>query len=184
MEFDAPSYAHVPDGKIVYMCKDSASAKSGQKIRFLRNFDGPFIVIGHLYGKQNLLNLLHVTSGHDWPHPVNVEKIVVIPDKRPVRYLSWSVEPEVDTDMDQQITPSHANIANPDLAEVGNRQAKYLDALPSKSAISSQACKFIYESYPPSRKIIAWHGQLHGLVKSYPFLQFEGAPNGGVGFRS
>ena len=78
---DAPLYAHVP--RNVYMRKESAPSKSGQKTRFLRTFDGPFKVIGHPHGKQNLLYLRHLHSGIDLPHPINVEKIVVIPDQDP-----------------------------------------------------------------------------------------------------
>ena len=85
-------------------------------------------------------------SGHDWPHPVNIEKIVVIPDQDPSDISpEVTIEPQVDIGEEQTVTPYHSYAANPDLAEVGYRIAKYLEALPSKSAVSSQVCKFIYE---------------------------------------
>ena len=134
---------NVPVGKIVYMRKDSAPSKSGQKTRFLRNFDGPFIVTGHPHGKSDLLHIRHVHSGHDWPHQVNIEKIVVIPDQDPSDISpEVTIEPQVDKGEEQTVTPFHSYAANPDLAEVGYRIAKYLEALPSKSAVSSQVCKF------------------------------------------
>ena len=57
----------VPDGKLVYMRKESHSSISGQKPRFLRNFDGPFLVTGHPHDSSDLLHLRHIPSGKDWP---------------------------------------------------------------------------------------------------------------------
>ena len=70
--------------------------------------------------------------------------------------------------------------ANPDLAEVGYKLGKYLETLPSLSIVSSQACKFIYECYPPSREILARHGRFCGLITACPFLQLQGAAHGGL----
>ena len=72
-------HLQVPDGKVVYMRKETTSSIAGQKTRFLHSFDGPFLVTGHPHNRQDLLNLRHIPSGQDWPHPVNVEKIVVVP---------------------------------------------------------------------------------------------------------
>ena len=57
---------------------------------------------------------------------------------------------------------------------------KYLELLPSKSAVSSQVCKYVYEHYPQSKKILARHGKLRGLVKSCPYLQMDGGAHGGT----
>ena len=35
----------IPDGKIVYVCKDHIPSHTGLATRFMRNFDGPFIVL-------------------------------------------------------------------------------------------------------------------------------------------
>ena len=172
---------HVPDGKIVYMRKESAPSKRGQKTSFLRNFDFPFIVTGHPHGKQDLLNLRHATSGNDWLHPVNVEKIVVVPEGNPSEIAPQDlVEPQNSLEKETEVAPMHSIAPNPDLAEVAYRIGKYLDTLPSKSIVASQACKFIYESYPQSREIVNRHGRLRGLVKSCPFIQLEGALHGGI----
>ena len=171
----------VPDGKLVYMRKESHSSISGQKPRFLRNFDGPFLVTGHPHDRSDLLHLRHISSGKDWPHPVNIEKIIVIPDISPSDISPADTINNADDtlalDRPKQLSIIHPN---PDLAEVAYRLGQYLSSIPSKSSIASQACKYIYESYPSSREILAKHGKLRGLVKSCPFLNLEGASHGGV----
>ena len=74
--------------------------------------------------------------------------------------------------------------ANSDLNQVAQEFGKYLASLPSKTSSASQACKYVYETYPASREILARHGRLKGLIKSgpiksYPFLQMDGAASGG-----
>ena len=145
---------HVPDGKLVYLRKESAPSKSGQKSRFLRNFDGPFIVTGHPHGRQDLLNLRHATSGQDWPHPVNVEKIVVVPDTTQSDISPLATVEHVDSSQ-ESVTPVHPASPNKDLADVAFRLGTFLECKPSKSAVASEACKFLYESFPPSREILA-----------------------------
>ena len=70
----------VMDGKIVYICKDCISSPKGKASRFIRNFDGPFIVTGHPYNRSDLLTVRNVLTGESGPCPVNTEKVVVVPD--------------------------------------------------------------------------------------------------------
>ena len=42
-----------PDGKIVYIHNDSPSRIRGQATRFIRNFDDPYLVTGHPYGRND-----------------------------------------------------------------------------------------------------------------------------------
>ena len=62
----------ISDGKIVYVCKDHVPSHTGLATRFVRNFDGPFLVLGHPYGRSDLLTLRHVATNNDLPHPINV----------------------------------------------------------------------------------------------------------------
>ena len=71
----------IPSGKVVYIRKEPQTTRSGQATRFLRTFDGPFQVIGHPYDRTDLLTLKKLSTGHVLPHPVNIEKCVVIPDQ-------------------------------------------------------------------------------------------------------
>ena len=52
----------------------------GQATRFLRNFNGPFIFIGHPHHSKDLLTLRNVTTGDTLPRAVNIERVVVVPD--------------------------------------------------------------------------------------------------------
>ena len=73
-----------------------------------------------------------------------------------------------------------SSAALPDLAFIAREFGKYLRSLPSKSAISSQACKFIYEHFPAARQLLATHGKLRGLVRQFPYLQLAGGAHGGT----
>ena len=165
----------IPDGKIVYIRNDSPSRIHGLATRFIRNFDGPYLVTGHPYGRSNLLTLRHVASGKDLPHPI---KIVVTPEPE-----SDDLQPPNDAGIEMKVdTPDCTTpvaTANSDLNQVAQDFGKYLASLPSKTSSASQACKYVYEKYPASREIFARHGRLKGLIKSYPFLQMDGAASGG-----
>ena len=56
------------------------SAISGNATPFIRRFDGPYIVTGHIHGPQDLLRLRHKFS-EDKLRTVNIEKIIVLPDE-------------------------------------------------------------------------------------------------------
>ena len=126
---------------------------------------------------KDLLTLRHAKTGEPHPRQVNIEKIVVVPDPDPddLRPLEEAlVEPDL---VEVEQTPCNANS---DLANVAFEFGKYLESLPSKSAISSQACKHVYANYPSAREILARHGKLQGLVKSCPYLQLDGGLHGGT----
>ena len=68
----------ISDGKVVYIRNDSPSRIRGHATRFIYNFDGPYLVTGHPYGRNDLLTLRHICSGNDISHPVKIEKVVPI----------------------------------------------------------------------------------------------------------
>ena len=112
------------------------------------------------------------------PRPVNIEKVVVVPE---VSALDIRI-PEDATNMPEIKTFAEQSkiSANPDLVSVASEFGKCLETLPNKSAVSSQACKFVYEHFPAARHIPARHGRLRGLVRSCPYLQIEGDMHGGT----
>ena len=91
----------IPDGKIVYIRKNSASRITGTASRFIRNFEGRSIVTGHPYNRKNLLNLRNLQTGENYPRPFNNEKIVVLPDadshdaRRKKQFRRWSQSPSL-----------------------------------------------------------------------------------------
>ena len=48
------------------------------------------------------------------------------------------------------------------------------------NAISSEACKHVYQKIPQAREILSRHGKLKGLTNSCPYLQLEGKSHGGT----
>ena len=66
----------IPVGKTVYVRKLPASSDCGKATRFLRNYDGPYPVIGHSHNRPNLLRLEHQFTKEILP-VINIEKIVV-----------------------------------------------------------------------------------------------------------
>eukprot|EP00794_Sanderia_malayensis_P002801 gene2801-biopygen2307 len=165
---------HVQEGKIVFLRKDSTP--SGSVSRFVQNFDGPFVVTGHPYNRSDLLTLRNITTGQDFPRPVNIEKIAAVPDPE-----SSDLRPPADAIAEpSQPTSPQTSIPIPDLALVAYEFGKYLNSLPSKSAISSQACKFVYEHLPAARQLLATHGRLRGFVEAFPYLQLDGGTHDGT----
>ena len=75
--------------------------------------------------------------------------------------------------------PSHSDVL-PELSSLAKEFGKYLTSLPSKSAISSQACKYIYDRFPEAQHLLATHGRLRGLVNAFPYLQLDGGIHGGT----
>ena len=71
----------IPDGKVVYIRKEPHSHLSGHATSLISHFDGPYLVTGHPYQRSDLLTLKHVPSGEMLFHPINIDKVVVIPEQ-------------------------------------------------------------------------------------------------------
>ena len=171
----------IPDGKIVYMHKPPSTHKPGLVTRFIRNFDGPYSVTGHPFNRPDMLTLKHVSSGEEIPHPVNIEKVVVVPEPE-LHDLQASNDSVAEIEHN---TPTRASVSiSPDngLIQVAFQIGKYLQSLPSKSATASQPCKFVYLFIIKFSfwEILARHGNLCGLIKVCPYLQLDGAASGGT----
>ena len=136
----------IPDGEVVYMYK-TPSYKEGPVIRFIRNFDGPYLVTSHPFNRPDMLTFKHMATGETVPHPVNIEKVVVIPEPE-MHDLQAS---------NDSVVPLHCRIPQlPPLSlfQVAYQFGKFLQSLPSKSATASQAYKFVYDHFPSSREIM------------------------------
>ena len=172
-------FLEIPSGKVVYIRKEPQTTHSGQATCFLRTFDGPLQVIGHPYDQTDLLTLKKLSTGHVLPHPVNIEKCVVIPDQETYDFQPPNdvfVEPEVEVPAPIRPAPN----VNPELSQVAYEFGKYLSSLPNKTATTSQACKQVYLNYLSAREILSHHGKLPGLVTACPYLQMDGESHGGL----
>ena len=169
----------IPPGKIVYIRKEPKTNPTGMTTRFLHTDDGPFQVIDHPYDRTDLLTLKDLSTGHVLPHPVNIEKCVVVPDQG-----TFDLQPPNDAVIEPEVEDlppvRHVPHVNPELSQVAYEFGQYLSLLPNKTATASQACKHVYLHYPSAKEILARHGKLRGLVKSCPYLQMNGAAQGGL----
>ena len=133
-------FLEIPSGKVVYIRNEPQTTRSGQATRFLCTFNGPFQVIGHPYDRTDLLPLKKLSTGHVLPHPVNIEKCLVIPDQETIDLQPPNdVLVELDVEVPASIRP--APNVNPELSQVAYEFGKYLSSLPNKTATASQACK-------------------------------------------
>eukprot|EP00795_Rhopilema_esculentum_P015709 gene15709-7003_t len=94
-------------------------------LAFDSSFLSPYLEC-HPHGRQDLLNLRHATSGQDWSHPVNVEKIVVVPDTTPSDISPLATVEHVDSSQ-ESVTPVHPASPNKDLADVAFRLGTFLE---------------------------------------------------------
>ena len=140
-------FLNIPDGKVVYIRKEPPSHLSGRATRFIRHLDGPYLVTGHPYQRSDLLTLKHLLSGEMLSHPINIEKVVVIPeqdthDLRPPNDAIVEIEDEPPI-----ISVKALSSVNSELHQVAYEFGKYLNSLPTITATASQACKFVYNAY-------------------------------------
>ena len=70
-------HIEIPTGKIVYIRNHTQPSK-GETSRFIRNFDGPYVVHSHFFNRPDLMILQDPTT-NDLLKPINIEKIVVAP---------------------------------------------------------------------------------------------------------
>ena len=167
--------------KLFIFARSLGLLKTGEATRFLHTFDGPFIVTGHPYDRNDLLTIKHLSTGAALPRPVNIEKCVVVPDQDTFDLQPLSdavVVPESEKEV--PAPPPNVSHVHSELSQVAYEFGKYLSSLPNKTATASQACKQVYMTYPFSREIFTSHGKLRRLVKSCPYLQIDGAAHGGL----
>ena len=160
----------MPPGKQVYTRKHFIGQK-GLATRFIRNFDGPFTVIESYNQRSDLLKLRAING--DILPPVNVEKLAVVPNDN-----ESNIRPDDLAEMEQEtIAVIPPNRQNQDLHL---HFAKYLLTCTENKAFMSQACKQVYQAYPPAREILSRYGKLRGLISQCPYLSMQVAADGGI----
>ena len=145
----------------------------------MRNFDGPFVVLGPPCGRSDLLTLRHVATNNDLPHPINVKKVIVVPEPD-TDDLQVPNDAIVDTDSNSDPPVVHTFRPQSDFMQVAFEFGKYLYSLPSKSSTASQACKFVYQSCQSAREILSRHEKLRGLLKVCRYMQLDCSPSCGT----
>ena len=113
-------------GKL-FICTRSHHIK--RVLRFTRSFDGPYLVTGHPFKRPDMLTLKHIATGETIPHPVNIEKVFVIPDPE-VHDLQASNDSVVQIQPDNP-TPTPVVVSpDSDLVQVAYQFSKFLQSLP------------------------------------------------------
>ena len=166
----------IPTGKIVCIRKDQTGEKQGAT-RFIRNFDGPFKVIGHYYDRPDLLKLMDIST-QKILKPTNIEKVISTKEPYDLEKIS-AAQDTLNNILDYHETAFHRP-ANDELRLIAYEFATYLLTRPEKKAYSSEAFKRVYQKYPPARDVLTRYGRLKGLVSQCPYLELKGAFHGGT----
>ena len=74
-------------------------------------------MIGHPYGRSDLLTLKHVATNNDLPHPINMEKVIVVPEPD-TNDLQIPIDAIVDIDSDSDLPVVHTFRPQSDLMQV------------------------------------------------------------------
>ena len=177
---------NIAEGKQVYVRRPPPSSQpKGLATRFIRRFDGPYTVIGHVHGRQDLLRLRHKFT-EDELRTVNIEKIIVVPDEFSEEAASDLRNYEDQPTTTQAVTPpaqlpAHTCTAiDPDLAKLAFSFGQYLNSLPGAKAYASEACKVVYQQIPDAQDILKRCGKLKGLISKCPYLSMSGGSHGGT----
>ena len=175
------------EGKQVYVRRPPPSSQpKGSATRFIRRFDGPYIVIGHVHGRNDLLRLRHKFT-QDELKTVNIEKIIVVPDGHLLAATDdLRCDDEQPTNIGTVTTPqlhvsSHKSaMIDPDMAKLAFAFGQYLSNLSNVKAYASEACKVVYQKIPDAQDILKHCGKLRGLVSKCPYLSMSGSSHGGT----
>lgn len=172
-------------GKRVYIRKPPPSSQAkGSATRFIRKFEGPFIVSRNVHGREDLLEVHREHTPSD-TQVVNIEKLIVVPDGDPnqtedIRDVNEAQSNQSSRSNQEIPAQSKSTHIHPDVAKVAYAIASYLKQQPNNQAYSSEACKAIYKQLPETREIVARHGRLRGIISKCPYLSLEGEATGGT----
>ena len=156
---------HIPEGKQVYVRRlPPSSQPKGPATRFIRQFDGPYIVTGHVHGRQDLLRLRHKFTQAELK-TVNIEKVIVVPDELSDDLTTYEDQlPNTETVKRSELPTQQSSLIDPELAKLAFAFGQYLNDLPSAQAYASEACKVVYQQIPDAQDLLKRYGKLKGLL--------------------
>ena len=160
---------NIAEGKQGYVRRPPPNSQpKGSAARFIRRFDGPYTVIGHVRGRQDLLRLQNKFT-QDELKTVNIEKINVIPDElseAAVHDLRHREDqpPYAETVATPELPTQKSTAIDPDFAKVAFAFGEYLNTLPGTQTCASEAFKAMYQQIPDAQEILTRCGKLKGLI--------------------
>ena len=109
-----------------------------------------------------------------------MEKLVVVPgdNESNIRPDDLAIDYEHMEPETAVVIPP--NRQNQGLQTIALHFAKYLLTCTENKAFTSQACKQVYQAYPPTREILSRYGKLRELISQCPYLSMQGAAHGGT----
>ena len=139
----------------MYIRKDHTGEKQGAT-HFIRNFEGPFKIIGHYYDRPDLLKLMGIGT-QKILKPTNIEKVISAKEPYDLEKISTELD-TLNNVLDDHETTFH-KLANDELRLIAYEFATYLLTRQEKKAYSSEACKHVYQKYPPARDVLTRYGK-------------------------
>ena len=155
----------------MYIRKDHVTP--GSSPRFTNYFDGPYKLVGYYHGRKDLLKIQD-QSGNVMK-PVNIEKVVTAEEPYPLHLVN-----EIFQENEAAEEPIAVQNQHKELKLIAYKFVEYLLKKPDNKAFASEACKYVYSSYPPARDVLNCYGKLKGLASQCPFLELKGATHGGT----
>ena len=83
-------------------------------------------------------------------------------------------------DSDEECTNTLQPVPQSELATVAFHFGEYLLQCSHCTSVASEACKFVYNEYPPAGDILSGHEHLRGSVASCPYLFLSGGTHSGT----
>ena len=107
--------------------------------------------------------------------PVNIEKVVTAKEPYPLHLVNENFQ-----ENDAAEEPIAVQNQHKELKLIAYKFAEYLLKKLDNKAFASEACKYVYSSYPPARDVLNRYGKLKGLASQCPFLELKGATHSGT----
>ena len=150
---------NIPEGKTVYIRKDHV-VTPGLSARFTNRFDGPYKLFCYYHGRKDLLKIQD--QSRNVMKAVNIEKVVTAEEPYPLHLVNENFQENEAAEEPKE--PIAVQNQHKDLKLIAYKFAEYLLKKPDNKAFASEACKYVYTSYPPARDVLNRYGKLKGLA--------------------
>lgn len=106
---------------------------------------------------------------------VNIEKIIVVPDKLSDDLTNYEDQPHNAETVNRSEFPTQMySVSDLDLAKLAFAFGQYLNGIRGDQAYASEACKVVYQQVPDAQDLLKRCGKLKGLVPKFPYIHNHG----------
>ena len=107
--------------------------------------------------------------------PVNIEKVVTAEELYPLHLVDENFQENEAAEEPIAVQNLHKEVKL-----IAYKFAEYLLKKPDDEAFASEACTYVYASYPPARDVLNRYGKLKRPASQCPFLELKGATHCGT----